>query len=90
MAATKKDLQKFMKSSKLGKILADKKNFIGSKVQYSEEGKTRVVTVKTTLKGYDYVVTSIVGDDAVDISLSDTKGNLIEHIYHKGNTIFFE
>jgi len=83
MAATKKDLQKFMKSSKLGKILADKKNFIGSKVQYSEE-------VKTTLKGNDYVVTSIVGDDAVDISLSDTKGNLIEHIYHKGNTIFFE
>ena len=38
----------------------------------------------------NYVITSIVGDDAVDISLATTKGKIIEHVYHKGNTIFFE
>ena len=87
---TKEDLRKFMKNSQLGKILSDKKNFIGSQVQYSQDGKTKVVTVKTTLKGKKYLVTSIVGDDAVDISLSDLKGNIIEHVYHKDNVIFFE
>ncbi len=87
---TEEDLRKFMKNSQLGKILSDKKNFIGSQVQYSQDGKTKVVTVKTTLKGKKYIVTSIVGDDAVDISLSDLKGNIIEHVYHKDNVIFFE
>ncbi|MFH2106674.1 MAG: hypothetical protein ABII22_05395 [Candidatus Micrarchaeota archaeon] len=88
--ADKKELGKFIKGSKLKEIISNKKNFVGAKVQYLKNDKTKLMTVKAALKGKAYILTLIVGDDAVDLSLADAKGKLIEHMYHKGSTIMFE
>lgn len=83
-------LQEFITNSQLNQIVGNKNNFVGAQVRFGQAGEEQMYSVETTLKGQKYIVTTVVGNDAIGITLTDIKGRTIENLYQRGNTVYFE
>jgi|GEM_PF-5429061 len=80
----------FISKSKLKKLLNDKKNFIGSKVEYAHDNDRNIYSISLQMrKGGNYLITLIVGDHSVEMALTDNKGNIIEHMLHDKDKVVY-
>lgn len=47
----------------------------------------KIYTMKVTLKGEPHILTVRIGNEYMDIMLTDDKGNMVEYLKQEGNTI---
>ncbi len=86
----KNELKKFIKNSRLKKLLSDPKNFIGSKVEYAHDKNRNIYSINVKLqRGVEYLITLIVGDDSVEMALTDKDGNILEHMLHEKENLVY-
>ncbi|HID72829.1 TPA: hypothetical protein EYP38_02705 [Candidatus Micrarchaeota archaeon] len=85
-----KAFMEFLAKSKFKKILNDRKNFIGSKVEYAHDKNRNIYSINIKMsRGDSYLLTLIVGDHSVEMALSDRDGNVIEHMLHDGDKVVY-
>ncbi|MFH1394480.1 MAG: hypothetical protein ABII71_03565 [Candidatus Micrarchaeota archaeon] len=85
-----KMLMEFISKSRLKKILEDRKNFIGSKVEYAHDKNRNIYSISIQMRrGENYLVTLIVGDHSVEMALTDRNGDVIEHMLHDGDKVVY-
>lgn len=85
-----RELLEFISGSRLKRIINDKRNFMGSKVEYAHDKKRDIYSVRMKMaKGEEYIVTMIVGPESIEMALSDDKGNVLEHLLHEKNSLVF-
>lgn len=58
-------------------------------VQYAYDNKQKIYSVLVHLDGRPRIITFRVGDEFAEVSLADKKGELLEVLTQKGNTISF-
>lgn len=86
----KNEMQDFIANSKLKTIIGDKRNFIGSKVEYAHDKDREIYSIKLLMRrGEEYIVTLTVGENSVEMALSDRDGNILEHMLHEGENLVY-
>ncbi len=81
---------KFIGNSKIKEILGDGDNFVGSKVEYAHESKRNIYSISIKMdEGEKYPLTLAVGEDSVEMALSDSEGNILEHLLHEKDVLVY-
>jgi hypothetical protein len=81
---------KFIENSRIKEILGDRKNFVGSKVEYAHDKNHNIYSISINMrKGKNYLLTLVVGDESVEMALSDEEGNIIEHMLHEKDNLVY-